>query len=232
MQSHHSQSGSYATLCWSLHHISTVTITQRWGSRKRVETWKQFKRPMVWADHRSPENSPQSDPSDAKSHLTLFLSPFFSCRGRGLPAHVTSRETWNRHFLQPSLLTACWHICSPLPTLSPRKLCASLLGSRKQDSVITSPAQIAHPNPQDFITQGPFLWSRESAGPVSGGKLLHSSGWSWTFCAATCFDLRERDNLLRKNEGPWDQWSFVTDTYLCFGFERSTRHLKTSYGQR
>ncbi|KAG7224305.1 hypothetical protein INR49_000548, partial [Caranx melampygus] len=88
--------------------------------------------------------------------------------------------------LKPSFSAALPHCLLthllPYPHPLPETLCASLLGSRKQDSVITSPAQIAHPDPQDFTTQGPFLWSRESAGPVSGVPpekekfLQHSDG--------------------------------------------------------
>lgn len=81
-------------------HCEEDSCTQKHENSSINPTWR----------IRSPE---QSSPKPKQKVTVKFCS--FSLKGVGVPIHVTSEETWNRQFYQPTLLTACSHICSLQP---------------------------------------------------------------------------------------------------------------------
>lgn len=173
-----SSPGCYATLCWSPHHISTVTTTQKLGGVCVCVggvTWKQFNRPSVyeqaigaqWIPHRAiHHHSPER-----KSPLT-----FFSFLGK----EEECLYMWHHKKLETVIFSS--PPCSlPAPTFAP------LSSTSPWDTVLLCRApktgQVYCPlspnytsDPRTSPQRSPPCF-RESAGPASGGKSLHSSGW-------------------------------------------------------
>lgn len=113
----------------------------------------------VWAGCRSPVNPLQSNPSpEPWEKLTVKL---LEGKRSASSLHVTSQETWNRHFQQSSLPPSLPQSL-PAPTFAPLSptspwdaLCFSA-GLQNQASVTILRPKL-HLWAQDFTTQGPPL---------------------------------------------------------------------------
>lgn len=102
-------------------------------------------------------NIPQSNASPKPEEKVTVFFPFhvlhfFLSKRTGLLLHVTSQETWNRHFQTPSLLPDCSHICSPLPNPLPRHFMILCLTPQTGQHCHFSPSKI-HPWSEEHATQ-------------------------------------------------------------------------------
>lgn len=164
-------------LCNHVNHHSTplifiVTIFQR--QRRRV-----LSRNLETIQYRTQEpNEYPTEKSISKalreSQFSFFLS-FFVFERNKIASTCDITETWNRNFQQPSLLTACSHICSPLPNLCLRHF-VILCWASKTDLHYHPPNPNYISDPKTSPHRLPHFFT-EWIGPSSGGKSLDFSGW-------------------------------------------------------